>query len=120
MTLTENSSVITNDNQGIRSIHTTRNSCRKACTCTNMTLKLPQYFCLLMEKSLNRYFQDWSPYFQAVQCNQTPILLSSKSYCAPSPFSSGGGGVEPSTKFSKGGELDRTSTFKGRLLEKRE
>ena len=41
----------------------------------------------------------------------------------PSPFLQGaggeGGGVEPPTKFSKRGGLDRTSTFRGGLLRKR-
>ena len=36
------------------------------------------------------------------------------------PLLSAGDGVEPPTNFSKTkGELDRTSTFKGKLLEKR-
>ena len=34
------------------------------------------------------------------------------------PYSAGGGGVEPPTKFSKRG-LDRTSTFRGGLLGQR-
>ena len=38
-------------------------------------------------------------------------------YCAP-PLFAEGGGVEPPTKFEKGG-LDRTSTFRGGLLGKR-
>ena len=36
----------------LRNIHTTGNSCRDALPCTNMALKLPQYFYLLMEKLL--------------------------------------------------------------------
>ena len=45
----------------LRNIHTTGNSCRDALPCAKMALKLPQYFYLLMEKSLGRYFQVWSP-----------------------------------------------------------
>ena len=56
-------------------IHTTRNSCRDALPCANMALKLPWYFYLLTEKPLGRYFQVWSPCYQAAQCNEkTPIL----------------------------------------------
>ena len=63
----------------LRNIHTTRNSCRDALPCTNMALKLPRYFYLLMEKPLGRYFQVWSPYYQVAQCNQkTPIPASSR------------------------------------------
>ena len=63
----------------LRNIHTTENSCRDALPCTNMALKLPQYFYLLMEKPLGRYFQVRSPYYQAAQCNQkTPIPVSSR------------------------------------------
>ena len=63
----------------LRNIYTTRNSCRDALPCTNMALKLPRYFYLLMEKPLGRYFQVWSPYYQAAQCNQkTPIPVSSR------------------------------------------
>ena len=36
----------------LRNIHTTGNSCRDALPCTNMALKLPQYFYLLMESLL--------------------------------------------------------------------
>ena len=36
----------------------------------DMALKLPQYFYLLMEKPLGLYFQVWSPYYKAAQCNQ--------------------------------------------------
>ena len=58
-------------------IHTTGNSCRDALRCTNMALKVPWYFYLLMEKPLSCYFQIWSLYYQAAQCTQkTPILLS--------------------------------------------
>ena len=41
----------------LRNIHTTENSCRDALPCTNMTLKLPRYFYLLMEKPLGCYIQ---------------------------------------------------------------
>ena len=58
----------------LRNIHNTRDSCRGALLCTNMVLKLPWYFYLLMEKSLGHYFQVRSPYYQVAQCNQkTPI-----------------------------------------------
>ena len=63
----------------LRNIHTTGNSCRDALPCANMALKLPRYFYLLMEKPLGHYFQVWSPYYQATQCNQkTPIPVSSR------------------------------------------
>ena len=43
----------------------------------NMELKLPQNFYLLMEEPLGRYFQVWSPYYQAAKCNHiTPIPVS--------------------------------------------
>ena len=75
-TLTENS---TENTQGPRKYHTTRNSCRDALPCANMALKLPRYFYMLMEKPPGCYFQVQSPYYQAAQCNQkTPILVSSK------------------------------------------
>ena len=54
----------------LRNTHTTGNSCRDTLRCTNMPLKLPQYFYLLMEKSLDNYFQVWSPYSQTTKCNQ--------------------------------------------------
>ena len=39
--------------------------------------------------------------------------------CNPPSYSAGGrGGVEPPTKFSKRGGLDRTSVFRGGLLGK--
>ena len=79
VTLTENLSVVTNDTRDLRNIHTTGNSCRDALSCMNMALKLTQYFYLLMEKPLGRYFQVQSPYYQAAQCNQkTPIPVSSR------------------------------------------
>ena len=63
----------------LRNIHTTGNSCRDTLPCTNMALKLPQYFYLLMEKPLGRYFQVQSPYYQVAECNQkTLIPVSSK------------------------------------------
>ena len=63
----------------LRNIHTNKNSCRDALPCANMALKLPQYFYLLMEKPLGRYFQVRPPYYQAAQCNQkTPIAVSSR------------------------------------------
>ena len=59
-------------------IHITENSCRDALPCANMALKLPEYFYLLIEKPLGRYFQVWSPYYQAAHCNQkTSIPVSS-------------------------------------------
>ena len=48
----------------LRNIHNTGNSCRDALPCTNMALKLPWYFYLLMEKPLSHYFQVQSPYYQ--------------------------------------------------------
>ena len=58
----------------LRTIHTTGSSCRDAFPCSNMTLKLPWYFYLLMEKPLGRYFQVQSPYYQAAQCNQKTLF----------------------------------------------
>ena len=55
-------------------IHTIGNSCRDALPCANMTLKLPRYFYLLMEKHLDRYFQVCSPYYQVAQCNQKTLI----------------------------------------------
>ena len=80
VTLIENWSVITMTPRDLRHIHITGNSCcRDALLCVNMALKLPQYFYLLMEKPLGRYFQVRSPYYQAAQCNQkTPIPVSSR------------------------------------------
>ena len=38
-----------------------------------------QYFYLLIEKPFGRYFQVWSPYYQAAQCyHKTPLPVSSK------------------------------------------
>ena len=65
--------------RNLRNIHITGNSSREALSCTSMALNLPRYFCLLMEKPLGRYFQVWSPYYQAAQCNQkTTIPISSR------------------------------------------
>ena len=62
----------------LRNIHTTRNCCRDTFPCMNMTLKLTQYFYLLMDKSLDHYFQVCSSCYQAAQCHQkTPTLVSS-------------------------------------------
>ena len=59
----------------LRNTHTTGNSSRDALPCANMALKVPQYFYLLMEKPLGRYFQVRSPYYQMAKCSQkTPIL----------------------------------------------
>ena len=38
--------------------------------------------------------------------------------CTPPSFLEGEGGVEPPTKFSKRGRLDKTLTFRGGLLKK--
>ena len=55
-------------------IYSTGNSCRDTSK-RNMALKLLQYFCLLMEKPLDSYFEIWIPYYQVAQCNQkTPTL----------------------------------------------
>ena len=63
----------------ILNIHTTRNSCRGGLLCANMELKLHQYFYLLTEKPLGRYFQVRSPYYQVAQWNQKiPIPISSR------------------------------------------
>ena len=63
----------------LRNIHTTGNRCRDALPYGNMTLKLPQYFYLLMEKPLGCYFQVRSSYYQVAQCNQKiPIPVSSR------------------------------------------
>ena len=62
----------------LRNIHTTGNSCRDALPCANMALKLPRYFYLLMEKSLGRYFQVRSSYYQVAQCNQKTLPVSSR------------------------------------------
>ena len=63
----------------LRNIHTTKSSCRDTLPCTNMALKQPLDFYLLMEKPLGCYFQVQSPYYQAAQCNQkTPIPVSSR------------------------------------------
>ena len=59
----------------LRNIHTTGNSCRDALPCANMALKLPQYFYLLMQKPLGRYFQVRSPYYQARHCDQKNIYF---------------------------------------------
>ena len=54
-----------------RNIHSTGNSCR------DMALKLPQYFNLVMGKSLGFYFRVWSQNYQETQCNQkTPLKIS--------------------------------------------
>ena len=63
----------------LRNFHTTRNSCRDALPCANM--KLLRYFYLLIEKPLSRYFQVWSPYYQAALCSQkTPIPVPENTY----------------------------------------
>ena len=63
----------------LRNIPTSGNRCRNALASTNMAIKLPWYFYLLMEKPLGFYFQVQSPYYQAAQCNQkTPISVSSR------------------------------------------
>ena len=59
---------------GTSEIFTSTSNCRDALPCANMALNVPQYFNLLMEKPLGRYFQVWSSYYQPAQCNQkTPI-----------------------------------------------
>ena len=57
----------------LRNIHTTRNSCRDALPCADMALKLPQYFYLLMEKPLVRYFEVWSSKFFAKAVDKLDI-----------------------------------------------
>ena len=64
--------------RGLRKIQT-RNSCRDALLYANMTPKPLQYFYLLIEKPLGRFFQVWSPYYLVAQCNQkTLIFVSSR------------------------------------------
>ena len=41
----------------LKNIHTARSSCRDAFPCSNVALKLPQCFYLLMEKALVHYFK---------------------------------------------------------------
>ena len=63
----------------LRNIHTTGDGRRDTRPYMTWHKKLPQYFKLAMEKTLGRYFQVWSPYCQAAQCNQnTPISVSSR------------------------------------------
>ena len=65
----------------LRNIHNTGNSCRETLPYASMALKLPQYFHLLMEKPLGRYFKVRFPYYQAAQCNQKttiPVPLRSQ------------------------------------------
>ena len=54
----------------LRYIHTTKNSCRDSLPWTNMSLKLPQYFYLLMGTFFGCYFQVRSPYYQETLCKQ--------------------------------------------------
>ena len=54
----------------LRNTHAIESSCRDTPPCTNMALKLPWFFYLLMEKPLGCYFQFWPYYYQAAQCNQ--------------------------------------------------
>ena len=62
----------------LRNIQTTGNNCRNALPCSNMALKLPQYFYLLMEKPVGCSFQVRSTYYQVTQCNQKkPVPVSS-------------------------------------------
>ena len=72
--LTENSSVIINDTQAPEKYPHHWNKLQGHTSVHNMTLKLPQYFYLPLEKPLGSYFQDWSPYCQAVQCNQKTLV----------------------------------------------
>ena len=70
VTLNKKSSIVTND---------CREIAKGDASLRSMTLKLPRYFYLLMEKPLNRYFQFQSPYYQAAHCNQkTHIPVSSR------------------------------------------
>ena len=63
----------------LKNINTTGNGCRDTLPCTNMALKLPQHFYLLMEEALGCYFQVQSPSYQAAKCNQkTPTPVSSR------------------------------------------
>ena len=63
----------------LRNIPAKGNNCRGALPSAKMATKLLQYFYLLMEKPLGRYFQVGSTYYQVAQCNQkTPIPVSSR------------------------------------------
>ena len=42
---------------------------------SNMTLEPFQYFYVLIAKPVGYYFQSWSPYYQAAQCNQKTFQL---------------------------------------------
>ena len=79
VTLTENSSVITNDPQGPWKHPHHQNKLLGHMSMHSMALKLPQYFYLLMEKPLGCYFQVRFLYNQVTQCDQkTPIPASSR------------------------------------------
>lgn len=54
--------------RGLMNVHITRNNCRDALP-QEMTLKLPWYSYMLIDKSLAHQFQVQSPYNQATQCN---------------------------------------------------
>ena len=69
-----NSSVVTNDTQGPQK-YPHHQSCRDAFPCANMALKLPQYFYLLMEKPLGRYFQVQSPYIRWHSATRKHLFL---------------------------------------------
>ena len=79
VTLTENSSVVTNDTQWPRKYPHQWKYLLGHTSIHNMALRLSQYFYLLMETSRDHYFQVRSPYCQVAQRNQkTPIPVFSR------------------------------------------
>ena len=58
----------------LRNIHTTVKSYRDTLPCANMTLKVPRYFYLLMEKLLGCHFQVQYPYYQAAKTTKKHIF----------------------------------------------
>ena len=77
VTLTENSSVVKNNTQGTLEISTPQEIAVRPHF--HVRHGTTQYFYLLIEKPFGRYFQVWSPYYQAAQCyHKTPLPVSSK------------------------------------------
>ena len=79
VTLTESSSVKSNDTQRPRKYPHHQKYLWRHTSMRDMALKMSRYFYLMMEKPLGCYFQVCSPFYQAVQCDhKTPIPLSSR------------------------------------------